>query len=303
MAGRLSANTRSGILAEKLGVLLLQEVSAVATVIEADDFGVDAICTLLHPREKWTRATAATFYTQLKAVSIHSVTYVKHEIEWFFNQELPFFIGRVNRKSSAIQIYTCIKVYDHLLRLPSIDQLITLTLVFEESKQFEHLSDPKIYLGPPIIEWSTEKLDDEAFHKNAFNCLQSWVELERRNALTRPIGYILTPPNWTPAKIIKPTKGSIDLTIGRSENRKRSIKQATPALQVLLLDLLITGSKEDVEWATELIEQVRKLGGEIDPGGYLISNKSQLRNLGTKFRNPCTLRQVNHGDDHESTIA
>lgn len=67
MPGSLAANLRSGILAEKLGVLLLEEISAVATVWEIDDFGVDAVCTLLHPRDKKNRAAASTFFVQLKA--------------------------------------------------------------------------------------------------------------------------------------------------------------------------------------------------------------------------------------------
>ena len=49
MPGTVSTNTRAGHLAEDFGRLILRSIAAVAPIEPADDFGIDAIATLLEP--------------------------------------------------------------------------------------------------------------------------------------------------------------------------------------------------------------------------------------------------------------
>jgi hypothetical protein len=70
----IDQNLRRADFAENLGVYLLRPFAAVAPVLRADDFGLDAIATLLRPETGRTMVAERSFYVQLKAASVTSVT-------------------------------------------------------------------------------------------------------------------------------------------------------------------------------------------------------------------------------------
>lgn len=60
MSQRL-ANTRSGDLAEGMGIEMLRSIALVAPVPQPEDVGVDAFATLLKPRERHTLPAAPEY--------------------------------------------------------------------------------------------------------------------------------------------------------------------------------------------------------------------------------------------------
>jgi len=74
MPGRLGANFRRGHLAEDLGVFFLRSFCAVADLRQEDDFGLDAIATLLSRRCGILYAEES-FAVQIKAVSVGEIEY------------------------------------------------------------------------------------------------------------------------------------------------------------------------------------------------------------------------------------
>jgi hypothetical protein len=66
MPAKLDRNLRSGNLKEELGVLLLKGLAAVAEVQRTEDFGIDAIVTLLRPVNRRELYAEKTFFVQIK---------------------------------------------------------------------------------------------------------------------------------------------------------------------------------------------------------------------------------------------
>ena len=102
--------------------------------------------------------------------------------------------------------------------------------------------------------------------------------------MTRRIGYIAIVDRWIVGEPVSPGRGSIFQTLGVPGNRQDSVKLALPALRVLALDLLITGDNDDVKFVRSLIEQVKKLGADLDSGQQFLQQFDELRLIGTRFR-------------------
>lgn len=167
-----------------------------------------------------------------------------------------------------------------------LNSVAKVSLVFDVAPVKPGSGELSIWLGQPIIEWSTRKLGDEVFHARAFECLASWISLEQQNAFTRPLGYIATVGEWKSGEPLKERFGfSIVQTPGNPANRIESTKRAVPPLRALLMDLLTTGDDEDVKWVRSLITQMRKLDADLDPQDHLWNKRQQLRSHGAKFCN------------------
>ena len=153
-------NTRYGYLHENLGDHLLRAMSLVAPVPAYDDVGIDALATLLRPPVKALKyAEGGTFGVQFKAKSVKEIPFDlddednvkdKGHIEWLRDLEIPFFVGVVDSKKASIAIYTMQHAYRELCGGGGIQ---ALTMVFGEDKAESIPFAPKIYFGPPIIEY------------------------------------------------------------------------------------------------------------------------------------------------------
>src|SRR5947208_3278723 len=98
MPSRRWRDFRSGDWNEEFGILMLKAFAAVAYVPRQEDFGLDAISTLLRD-DKNSRYLYAeeSFYVQLKSESEKTISYDGDSIRWLKKLELPLFIG-VTRK-------------------------------------------------------------------------------------------------------------------------------------------------------------------------------------------------------------
>ena len=100
---QLYRDFRSGHLNESLGVQLLRNLAAVASIPQSEDVGVDALATLLRPEEKLFYPETS-FYVQFKSESRKPLSYKGHEVEWLRNLQLPFVVGVVRKRDSRLSL-------------------------------------------------------------------------------------------------------------------------------------------------------------------------------------------------------
>jgi len=79
MAGATAPNIRKANMAEDLGKLLLRNFCAIATISNSDDFGIDAIATLLEidSTNSLRELANKTFGIQFKAKSVRKIEFEK----------------------------------------------------------------------------------------------------------------------------------------------------------------------------------------------------------------------------------
>jgi hypothetical protein len=130
MAGKRQRSFRGGDLSEELGLFLLKGFAAVATVSRTEDIGIDAIAILLRPSVDNMLIAEDTFYVQFKSKSQKYVTYQDHEVRWLEKLKLPFFIGRVDKVNSLIDLYTTHRLSQVLLE----GQYSKIILLFDGEK-------------------------------------------------------------------------------------------------------------------------------------------------------------------------
>ena len=86
----------------------LKGVAAIAEVTRQEDIGLDAIATLLRRDDDGNSYAEDTFVVQLKSESEDEIEYHDHEFQWFAQQTLPMFIGRVSLMRSEIALHPTI---------------------------------------------------------------------------------------------------------------------------------------------------------------------------------------------------
>jgi len=185
LVGTLDNNLRSGYLHEDLGIFLLRQIAAVASVPRPQDIGLDAICTILEPIDKRRLQAGSSFWVQLKAKSIRTIEYCYDELQWINDFKIPFFIGSVDMETGSISLYTLFNLYesgkinDFVVGGPSV------ILTLGESPREEQVDRRRVYLGKPIITWSMKNSNEETFYSKIFNLLNSWIAEENVNIFLR----------------------------------------------------------------------------------------------------------------------
>lgn len=141
MPGRRRSNFRSGDLSEHLGLLLLKGIAAVADVPRQEDFGLDAVATLLRRDEDGNCYAEDGFAVQLKSDSETSLEYRDHELAWLLGQSQPMFVGLVSRRVARISLYPTLYVHQAVLALHSKQVMI----------RFDKSAVPTRGLGDPEV--------------------------------------------------------------------------------------------------------------------------------------------------------
>lgn len=198
MPGTMDDNLRRAFLQEELGAYLLRGFCAVATVPRPQDTGIDAIATLL--RRETTRQLIAekSFYVQLKAGSVESVTYDRLQLEWFGKLRLPFFIGKVNPQGSKISLFTChrLAVAMYEWSFDSIEVVLGPSKNTGEWKKESKVNNEPlkrkavVWLGEPVLEWGVGDISVPGFLQQAYELLKPILDIEDSNIHWRPIKFI-----------------------------------------------------------------------------------------------------------------
>jgi hypothetical protein len=208
-------NTRLGDVAEELGVLLLQGVCLVAPVPRSEDAGIDVIATLLRKFDSRRLIAEDSFYVQLKKKSVATVDFVGDEVKWLFSLELPFFFGKVDLETAAIELYSCQKLHAAYVLKQTWDRV---TIDFSEKSQTEaELCEGTICIGPAIHHWKLADLESAECMSTFHNVVKLHIETNRLNVVSRMVGHaellkwkMGQQPEWAGSITARPAKTSFE---------------------------------------------------------------------------------------------
>lgn len=259
MPGRLSRNFRLGHRSEDIGVVFFRTFSAVSSIRQEDDTGNDLVSTLLRKDGNLLFAENS-FFVQIKSVSVTEVIYKNDEINWFINQDLPFFICTVDKEKDIIKIYTTNRAY----QIIGGGSCSELKLLLDDSPvgylpNIRYEDDSAlISLGPPIIISSLQESFKESEAQRIYDILKIWSTLEHEQTHLRKLGF---------SKLaIWETHGSPTYTgssnRGSQENLKRDLLAAKPYLEYLANHLEFLN--DDKEEKTKIFRALKNWYKEFD---------------------------------------
>lgn len=188
MPGKMDDNLRRGNSTEDLGINLLQGFAAVAPVPRTQDVGIDAIATLLRRMDGRQLIAEDSIFVQLKASSVRKISYDETAIDWLEELQLPFFIGSVDAKRSEMSLFSI----HHLTQLFDSDNplgQVELYLDLEDwhARNLEGFG-VRVYIGPPILKWSTVQCAAPEFLDSAYSVMCQWSHVEKTNIILRKMG-------------------------------------------------------------------------------------------------------------------
>jgi hypothetical protein len=190
MSGRRLSSYRKGDWNEDLGILLLKLLAAVAPIPRQEDFGLDAIGTLLQPAQNNLVYAEESFYIQLKSESKKTISYRDHELDWLRNLQLPLFIGVVSRKSSFLNLFPA-HMLNEFFVLRDFKNLKKLTIKLQDdgAKRKVNGESYELYIGPPLLTINIAHASDSSFIEEAYQILRKYLRLEHQNIQTRRLRF------------------------------------------------------------------------------------------------------------------
>lgn len=193
MPGSMAKNFKGGNLAEDLGLLLIRQVCAVAEFRRQDDYGIDAVATLLRGNQTRRLTAEASFLLQIKSTSVSEVVYANEQFDWLLSQSLPFFIATVSLNDSEISIYPTIDA-NTSFQFNGVRQVRFLlgtpapfaTQIDWPRFNIQHDPDDivNIYCETPVVRYSMSDITNRELMKDIYATLKSMVaiiEVEKRN--------------------------------------------------------------------------------------------------------------------------
>jgi hypothetical protein len=261
MAGRRHKDFRSGDLSEELGILLTKGIAAVATVARPEDVGVDAIATLLCDGGKGLLIAENSFYIQYKSSSKRIIRFKGHEVRWLEKLKLPFFIGSVNRDESTMDLYP-----SHSLSMALLEsQYKEVKLLLHKPRKSKPCGGTirEVYIGPPLLSWSTGDMTKSEFAPKAYSVLKPYLVAEQRNIDYRGIRY-LEFIHWETGELPRCEQGNMVFHDPKDELLP-VIRSMAPYFYVLASRALSDKDKYAMETVFRLGEYMRACGFDPDP--------------------------------------
>lgn len=191
MPGRRLGSYRKGDWNEELGILLLKSLAAVAPIPRQEDFGIDAIGTLLRPAQDNCVYAEASFYIQFKSESKKTLSYRDHEFDWLDNLQLPLFIGQVSRRDSSLRLFPA-HVLNEFFVLRDFRNFKELVVKLHYDGGAERLvkeDSYELYLGKPLLIINIKQASDPAFVERAYHILKDYLRLEHQNVNSRRLKF------------------------------------------------------------------------------------------------------------------
>lgn len=180
MSQRL-ANTRSGDLAEGMGIEMLRSIALIAPVPRPEDVGVDAFATLLKPRERHALPAAPeTFAVQIKSWHTKPFSIDSNRRKFLLEMRLPLVFVRVDRYIPRVALFSSNELLNYLLRNDSE------TIVSFDS------SSSGFILNELVAEWTTKDQHKESWHEHMYDCMLKHLTRLTKAAEERLIGATLS---------------------------------------------------------------------------------------------------------------
>jgi hypothetical protein len=280
MPGRRRTSFRSGDLAEDLGIFLLKGLAAVAEVQRQEDVGLDAIATLLRPDSDGNSYAEDTFVVQLKSESITELELRDHEFRWFTQQTLPMFIGRVSLKRSEMALYSTIYAHQAIWSLHAEQLTMHLAPCDRPAEELENFypwtmlggSDPRAWLGEPVLLWTANDMSDRGWAATAYETLKNFIQKIQRELLFLSCGQC--------SKLKWSTNNRDSLTIepgfmkGGPADLQLVPQRCEHSLKALMMAAVTQPNRSGepiLRGLVDVVNQLRKLGVEVDSENYVRS--------------------------------
>jgi len=293
MPGRRLHSFHEGDRSEYLLTFFLSSIAAVTSVPRQEDYGLDLLCALTR-QEGHSLYIEKEFAIQAKSASEEYISYggfdkdgtwKKWEIEWLYRQTHPLFIASVDRNRWKVQLFTTarrwfarfLSGWPFEVRLSLEESLETgnterfLNEVTEKSKS--DMGDRKCWtvpLGKPIVALDVQQLEDSNFRKEIYDCIDRWIDLERKNIQNYQLGVPISVEfvDWDTNKI---PMGCLFRTQSRDNVKYYSYYNPTPGLNIdqtlaaltvpalaLAFNLASQGKHEELESVKPVLELLVK---------------------------------------------
>jgi len=285
MTHKLGKNLRSGHIAEDIGILFLRSFCSVAKIRQEDDFGTDAVATLLRP-EKGMLYAENSFFVQIKSSRLNRIEYADSEIDWLLNQDLPFFICSVDKVNQTIALYTTNPIFTLLVDkdVKKVELILSESPINEHSR-FEKKDDRTlIYIGPPVILTKESVSRTAEFSNRAYKLMSEWVTKEFNLMTLRRLG-ITKFATWT-------TWNSPDyygtMNIGSNDNITRDLEAIKPLLEYLSLHISFSefGIKYEESLAFLILKKwFERNGLELDISEQELKRRVKWTNMNDYINN------------------
>jgi len=197
MTARRLKSFRQGDLAEGLGCEMLRRFAAVARVPREEDFGFDAVCTLLRPDSSMLFAEN-TFAVQVKAASVDPIEMNETACKWLQTLDVPLFLLSVNLKTATAELYSYewaverpedLKFHDGARKLYTtvpngrrVGRGALKRLISNSSDDLDHRLR---WLGPPLCTMTLADLTEDPQVDRIRVLIQRWCESVARSIYFR----------------------------------------------------------------------------------------------------------------------
>lgn len=275
MPGRRLRSYRSGDLAEHLGLLLLKGIAAVAEVTRPEDFGLDAIATLLRNDADGCCYAENSFVVQLKSESKPTtIEYKDFQLDWLVGQSQPMFIGLVSRAESQISLYPTLFVNHAVLALHARTVTVrfgasAIPPLFAGQDWARWKGEPDhgatVWLGEPLLRWTINDLADNDWNKRTYETLKRFLGVARRELELLSFGQC-SMLNWSTndASSIASQPGIMK---GGLDDLQSLADRCAPGLHALMLRAFALNNEAGNSLANSLVSlatALRDSGAEID---------------------------------------
>lgn len=200
MTARRLKSFRQGDLAEGLGCEMLRRIAAVARVPREEDFGIDAICTLLRRRSAMLFAEN-TFAVQVKAASGDPIRMNEDACAWLQQLDVPLFLLTVDLEHATAEFYSYEwaverpadlafhkgprKIHTAIPRRRRVGPGMLQPLISDSANSLDHRMR---WLGPPIGKMALADLAIDANVERLHVLLKSWCALVAKRIYFRRFG-------------------------------------------------------------------------------------------------------------------
>jgi hypothetical protein len=263
MPGRNLADFRSGNWNEELGILLLKKIAAVAPVPRQEDFGLDAVATLLRmdPMGDFLYAEDS-FYIQFKSASTNEIEYKVHEITWLKALQLPYFVGIVDNKAYRLDLFPGHELGDVFIALKDFKK-VTVRTGPRGKKNWKHDDQSvEIYLGSPLLSFTIGDISDPKFAQEAYYLLKDFLRYEQQNVVSRQARFI-SRLEWRTNQDVKMVgRGSTISRAQQKEELHQACESMVPALHLAEMYAKATDDRELQRAIDTLTHQLKKVFAE-----------------------------------------
>lgn len=257
MPGRRLSSYRKGDWNEELGILLLKSLAAVAPIPRQEDFGLDAVGTLLRPVQNNLVYAEDSFYIQLKSESRKPLSYRDHALDWLENLQLPLFIGQVSRRDSSLRLFPA-HVLNEFFVLRDFRNFKELVVKLHDNGSAKRIVKEESYelsLGKPLLTININQASDSAFTENAYKILKDYLRLEHQNINSRRLRFYRH-IKWTTNKKVSSEGHLVAL---RRDDLKNDLYDACESIVPGLKIIQLYSESEDKNLAKKLSSLVNHL--------------------------------------------